>query len=180
MQIDPGISLVIAISLAALFAASAAHKALGFPAFVGVVRNYRIAPAAMAPVLALTAFAAEAAIAIGLLVPFTRSGAAVGAALILFGYGAAIGFNIARGRAEIDCGCSFGPSADRLTPMLVARNAIVALSAVLLAFPAASRTLGIVDFVFIGIAVATVSVLYLAAERLRTNAVKFQMAGFAR
>ncbi|MEZ5920027.1 MAG: MauE/DoxX family redox-associated membrane protein [Parvularculaceae bacterium] len=180
MQIDPGISLVIAISLAALFAASAAHKALGFPAFIGVVRNYRIAPAAVAPALALAAFAAESAIAFGLLLPFTRSGAAAGAAIILLGYGAAIAFNIARGRAEIDCGCSFGPSADRLTPMLVVRNGILALAALLVSLPAASRVLGAVDFVFVAVAIATFSVLYLAAERLRANAVKFQLAGFGR
>lgn len=173
MLIDPAISTAFGFSLSALLAASAAHKATGFAEFAGVLRNYRIAPEAMVAPLAFLAIVIEAALALGLLVPSVRAIAAIGSAGLLSAYGLAMAFNIARGRVDIDCGCSFGASSDRLSWSLVMRTAILALVAILAAAPVSARSLGWADFAFSALFVATAAAFYLTFEALRANWTRF-------
>lgn len=180
MSFDPAISAAFALSLALLFGASAAHKLSGFDRFAGVVRNYRLLPDQTAPLVVALIAAAETAIAILLLVPQWRAIGAIGAALLLAGYAGVIAYNIARGRADIDCGCSFGPSADRLTPSLVVRNAALIAAAIAILAPTSGRSLGVVDFVFILLFATTAAVFYVGFDAVRSNAVRFGYAGGAR
>ena len=173
MLIDPAISTAFGFSLSALFAASAAHKATGFAEFAGVLRNYRIAPDAMVTPLAFLAIVIEAALALGLLAPSVRAIAAIGSAGLLSAYGLAMAVNIARGRVDIDCGCSFGASSDRLAWSLVIRNGVLALIAILVASPTAARSLGWTDFAFSALFVATAAAFYLTFEALRANWARF-------
>ncbi len=177
MQVDPAISAALAISLAALFAASAAHKARGFQEFIGVISNYRIAPDALVPLISPIVIAMEAAIAAGLILPQTRGVAALGAALLLSAYGSLIAFNLARGWRDIDCGCSFGGTGERLTPTLVYRNAALAICALAAAAPIGTRALGIFDFASIGLFAIASAALYGVFESLRANAARFHAAG---
>ncbi|MCB2098574.1 MAG: MauE/DoxX family redox-associated membrane protein [Parvularculaceae bacterium] len=178
LLIDPAISAALTFSLAALFAASAVHKARAYREFVGVIGDYRIAPQGAAALIAPVLLAAEAAIAACLFVPALRSVAALAGAGLLIVYGGSIAFNLLRGRRDIDCGCTFGATADRLTWSLVMRNAALAGAALAAASPAGLRELGLLDFITIGVAVIAGGVFYLTAETLRVNAVKFVLAGY--
>ncbi len=173
MTIDPAIKMAVGLSLALLLAASAAHKTSSPRAFLEVVRNYKIAPAAVAPPLAFILIAMEMMLAIGLLAPAAQSAAGIGAACLFAFYAIAIAINLARGRVAIDCGCSFGKSADRLSPALLYRNGALIAAALIMTAPVSSRVLGLFDFVSIGLFCATVAALYLANESVRTNAVRF-------
>lgn len=180
MQIDPAISLALSVSLAALFAATAMHKARGFAEFAGIVRDYRIAPQGVVAPLAAIIILAEAAIAAGLLTPSTRAAAGLGAGLLLLVYGGAIAFNLARGRRDIDCGCSFGGAGERLTSALVVRNLALAVLALALAAPTGERALGPLDYASAAIFALTAAALYALFERLRANQARFYAAGHVR
>ncbi len=180
MQLDPAISAALALSLTTLFAASVAHKASAFEEFVGIVRNYGIAPENLAHAVAIGAVAAEAVVAAGMVFPLSRAAAALGAAGILATYGAAIAFNLSRGRRDIDCGCSFGESREQLSSMLVARNTALAIAALVATAPVSARELGIFDFASIGLFVLASAALYIAFESLRSNAMRFKAAGHTR
>lgn len=181
MAIDPAISTAFSVSLAAFFAASAAHKARSYSEFAGVVRNYRIGPEALAPLVSPIIVAAEMLIAIGLLIPELRSEAAIGGAGLFLLYGAAIAVNLARGRTDIDCGCSFGGHADegseRLTPILIVRNFVLASPALAASAAAATRELGMLDYAAILLFALTAAALYAAFESLRANWARFHAAG---
>jgi hypothetical protein len=172
VTLDPAISLALSFSLAALLAASAAHKLKAPRAFAGVVRDYQIAPASLSPLLVIAVIALEAAIAAGLLAPSLRSVAALGAATLFAGYGLAIGVNIARGRNAIDCGCSFGGGA-QLTPLLLVRNGVLVCAALAALLPVAARPLVMVDYSSIGIFVLAIGVLYVTAESIISNTARF-------
>jgi Methylamine utilisation protein MauE len=107
--------------LCLVFVRALLHKLGGFAEFVGTVRDYRVVPWPRAAAVALTV--AEAAVVIGLLWPATRQIAAVAGAALLAGYALAIGINLHRGRTTIDCGCG-GPG-QGISPLHVARNAVL-------------------------------------------------------
>ncbi len=180
MTIDPAISLSFGLSLAALLGAAAAHKIVSFSEFVGVVRNYRIAPNGLAAVIALVVIGVESALALGLLAPAFRSAAALGAAMLFAVYAGAIGFNLSRGNNAIDCGCSFGAAADRLGPALLFRNGALVAAALLTALPTSAREIGPFGYTSAALFVLTISILYLAAESARSNADRFHAMGHAR
>ena len=177
MATDPAIALALALGLAALLAASALHKARTLPSFVEVVRHYRLAPDFAAPFLAILIAALEAALAAGLLAPGMRALAGIGAAALFALYAGAIGFNLMRGRVDIDCGCSFGPSGDRLTPALLARNVVLVLAAVIVASPTTGRALGAFDFAGAALFALSAAAMYMTFEKLRANAIRFARAG---
>lgn len=176
MLIDPAVSTALALSLAALFAASAAHKVGDFRRFVGVVRNYSIMPVWMAPTAAGIVVSMEFALAAGFLAPAFRGLAGSGAAFLLAAYTGAIGLNLLRGRSDIDCGCSFGGSGERLTPALIARNFGLAIFALIAAAPTGARGLGLIDIASVALFALSAAALYAAFEGLRTNAARFHAA----
>ncbi len=180
MLIDPAVTTALAFSLAALFAASAAHKVIGFRQFASVVRNYRITPDAFAPLAAVILVAMEFAIAAALVAPAFRVAAGLGAAGLFVVYASAIGFNLARGRRDIDCGCGFGGSGERLTPVLIFRNLGLALFALAAAAPVGARSLELFDVASIALFALSAAALYVAFEGLRANAARFAAAGHIR
>lgn len=180
MFIDPAISTAFSLSLAMLLAASSAHKASNASQFATTFRNYKIAPGMFAPFASPLVIATEAGIAIGLLVPASRATAAVCAAGLFLAYGAAIAVNLARGRADIDCGCNFGGSQERLAPALILRNAILAGVALATAAPIGMRSLGLLDYASAALFAVTAAALYITFESLRANAARFHAAGHIR
>ena len=170
----------MASSLALLLAVAAAHKLAGFRSFAATLGDYRLLPARAVSFVAVLTILAEIATASGLLVPALRAPAAITAALIFSAYGAAIAVNIARGRVDIDCGCSFGRSADRLTVFLIWRNAALAGAALVAAAPASARALGAFDLAASALFVVAAAAFYLTIEALRANAVQFDAMGHTR
>ncbi len=120
------------------------HKLRDVGAFRAIVRAYRLLPEAAvgaAPALAV----GELAVALALVVPPTRTGAALAAIALLAVYSTAIAVNLARGRRSIDCGC--GPLGARqpIGAWLLARNALLIGAAALTVRVPVARALVWVD-----------------------------------
>jgi hypothetical protein len=121
-------------------------------------------PEAIVPALARAFAAIETAIAAALLVPSSAASAGSAAAALLALYSFAVAINLARGRREIDCGCSARPQP--LSRGLLVRNAALAAAALLAALPATSRALVWVDALSAAAGAAALAFVWLAAQSL--------------
>lgn len=136
---DPVPFAALRLALATVLAAAAWHKARDLDAFAQVVADYRLLPASVARVAAVSIAGFEVALALGLLLALAP--AAFAAAALLAAYGAGMSINLVRGRRDIDCGCS-GPAARQpLSSALVVRNGVLVLCALAAGLaPVAGRT----------------------------------------
>lgn len=167
MDLDPVLAWTARLLLAGIFAGATIAKLRAPTAFVGVVQNYRLLPAALAAPVAYALPVLEGLIAIGLLIEATRPAAALLAALLLAVFAIAIAINILRGRREIDCGCFGAELRQRLGWDLVGRNAVLivlALAVVPASLPV--RALGWLDIVTVAAGALALLVLYAAHVRL--------------
>lgn len=163
-MIDPVFALIVRFSLAALFLTACAHKLRAPRAFVAILAEYRMLPAALVRPVAVLVIAAEALTAAGLLAG--RAQAAWAALGLIGAYTAAIGVNLLRGRRDIDCGCGGADGAQHIRPALILRNVLLAGAAVILVLPVAGRALHPLDWITIVAGVAGGALLYAAAGRL--------------
>jgi hypothetical protein len=131
------LSAQLAAFLALLLLASAAHKAIRWPHTQRVVRDFARVPAAASSMTALVAALIEAFAGALLFAPAYRPAGAVLAALLWTAYLTLIVRAIAQGRRDIDCGCSFGRAHRPLGAFQAVRNAVLVLSALLVAVSAA-------------------------------------------
>jgi hypothetical protein len=164
VPLDP-LAVAAAIGLVVLvFARAVLHKAADFEGFVQSVIDYRLLPERFGRPAALSLMAAESAVILGLILPWTRVPAAFGAILLLGFYGVAMAIALAQGRRSIDCGCG-GPG-QSISWTLVARNAVLAGIAGLTLMPVAPRALGLVDMVAVPVMVMTTWLVILVVEQL--------------
>jgi Methylamine utilisation protein MauE len=157
---DPLLVLTISGSLAVLFAASAAHKLAALAEWPGVVRNYRVLPAALTVPAAGILLVTGALTAAALLWPNTRRLGAGAAAAQLVLFAAAMAINLRRGRSSIDCGCFGSRLRQGIAAWMVARNLVLALLALSLLLPVTQRALGVLDIATAVAVVATLTFLY--------------------
>lgn len=101
----PLLVAILAWVLAALNGAAALGKALDLPGFVLVLAEYRLLPDTLLVPGAILLVLVEAVIAIGLLLPHLRRGAALAAAALAAIYGLALTVTLLRGIALRNCGC---------------------------------------------------------------------------
>ncbi len=170
IALDPALGWAARAALAAVLAQAAWHKLRDVPAFASAVAAYELAPAALAPGIAAQAIVAELALVGMLLLPPLRAAASLGALALLALYSAAIAVNLARGRREIDCGCTGPALRQPLSAWLLARNAALAALAAGGALPVTTRALGALDVFTILAAAATLLATYTAANQLAANA----------
>ena len=86
---------------------------------------------------------------------------------LLATYALAMGINLSRGRSQIDCGC--GDTPQSLSGLLVLRNCVLAIGALLLLAPVATRPLNALDMLFAVLFVAACSLSYTLFEQLSRN-----------
>jgi hypothetical protein len=127
LSIDPVLGFTSRLLLVLVFGTALLHKLRAPREFVAVLREYRLIPEAAAGVVAVLVIVAECFATLGIWWPVVRAWAAAVAVALLVVYAVAIGINIRRGRREIDCGCSFGSSAQPLSAALLVRNALLIL-----------------------------------------------------
>jgi hypothetical protein len=164
--IDPALHAVVRLGLAALLAAAAAHKLRDLHAFRVALGDYGILPWALTAPAAPALAAAELAAAALLLSPAARPWGFAAAGALLALYGAAIAWNLLRGRRDVDCGC-FGPALHvQLGGGLLARNAALVAAAGAGLAPVAPRALGPLDAATIAGALAFLGFAHAAAIRL--------------
>lgn len=163
---DPAVTLALRSAFALLLASSAAHKLRDPARFRAVLAAYDLLPAAAvvaaAPGLAL----AEAALAALLASGIATAVAAMATAGLMLLYAAALHANVRRGRTDLDCGCTGPASSLPVSPVLVARNVVLAAAALPMAMPVSGRPLGWPDLAGAAAAVAAWSACWLAAGRL--------------
>jgi len=157
---DPLISLTIALAFATLFGGSAVHQILGWHEWPGVVRNYRLVPETLAPVVAVAVPILEAVTAAALLWSSSRALGAMGAAGLLVVFARALWINIRRGRTQIDCGCFGSRLRSGLSRGMVLRNLLLAALALSLLLPVTPRTLPLFELAVSLTIVATLAFLY--------------------
>jgi hypothetical protein len=118
--------------LAVLLPASALHKLIGRRRAQAVVREFAGVPPRLAPFAIVVVAGTELFASLLLLTSYCAVGGVL-AVLISGGYLLLIVRAIARGRRDVDCGCSFGAAHRPLGAYQVARNAAVTGLAVLVA-----------------------------------------------
>jgi uncharacterized membrane protein len=165
---DPVLSAALAGCFALILFAAAWHKFAEPLMFQAAVEAYRLLPGALAPVFARLLPVAEVLLGIALLLPATRGIALALFALLMAVYAMAMAINLLRGRSQIDCGC--GAEVHFLSWALVARNAVLALLALVAAGPSVTRELQWLDAVtLIGGALALYAAYLLFDELLRQH-----------
>lgn len=163
-MIDPAIGTLLAGAFAVLFASAALQKARGFRHFAEVFRAYRLLPASLPVAAAVPVL--ELAVAAGLLLPATRTAAAVTGAALLLLYALAIGVNLRRGRRELSCGCG-GPEDRRpIAAWMIVRNGLLAVALGSVALPWSARALQAADFLTVAGGMAVAALLYMSSDRL--------------
>ncbi len=126
MNYEPVITAYAQFLLLIVFGAAGWSKLRSLEAFEGVVYNFRILPESVARPFAWFLPIAELGVALGLLFPITRAGAAAGAVALLTVFCVAIAVNLFRGRHEIDCGCFSSTLKQHLSGSLILRNLVLA------------------------------------------------------
>jgi Methylamine utilisation protein MauE len=126
MSIDPSIALAARLLGALVFAAAIRGKIVHREELAGVVANYRLLPARLAPLAAWTIVALECLVALSLISGEELAAGAVLAGALLGCFALAMGINLRRGRREIDCGCFQSGLRQRLSGLLVVRNLVLA------------------------------------------------------
>jgi hypothetical protein len=177
VTLDPVLAWSVRLVAVCLLAAAAGAKLAALEPFVGVVRNYRLLPAALARPLAYLIPPLELLIAAAILVFPSAMTPLASAGLLLLGFAGAMAINLVRGRAEIDCGCFLGFMRQRLSWTLVIRN--VLLSAALLAVastPASARVLLWFDWLTIAAAVPSLLLIWAITSRLLGTASRAALA----
>jgi len=127
LSIDPVMGLTCRLLLVFVFAPAIMHKLASARRFVAVLKGYRVIPEVLVNPVAVLVICAETFAVVGIWWPESRAWAAAVAVALLATYAVAIGINLARGRREIDCGCSFGAAEQPLSPALLIRNALLML-----------------------------------------------------
>jgi hypothetical protein len=124
-----GVFQLLVIQLAAfeavLLLASGLHKMLRRERSQAAVRELAGVPRHLAPVAVAAVAAAELLASLLLWVPSYRVAGGTLAVLIWGGYLALILRAIARGRRDVDCGCTFGATQRPLGAYHVARNGVL-------------------------------------------------------
>lgn len=166
---DPVFDLIIRAALGVLFVVAAWHKLRDPRRFAATLGEYRLLPARFAPAAAACVVLAELGAVVALLL-WPRGGATAATALLAV-YASAIAVNLARGRRHIDCGCG-GPAARReISAWMVARNAVVAVTALAAAvLPVEARELVWLDACTIVAATALLAACWSATDHIVTLA----------
>jgi hypothetical protein len=163
-MLDPAIGTLFAGAFALLFASAALHKARAPAHFAQVLRAYRLLPASLnvswgVPVL-------ELAVAAALLLPATRTIAALSGAALLLVYAFAMAVNLKRGRRDLACGCGGAHEGRPIGVWMVWRNLGLAGLLGALCLPGSALPLQAVDFLTVGAGVAVAALLYMSTDRL--------------
>ncbi|MCY1419407.1 Methylamine utilization protein MauE [compost metagenome] len=169
MQPDPIFVIASAITVAVILASAATHKVRAPARFARQVEEYQLLPKVLVRLFARLLPLLELATALALLAPFSRPFAAPVAAGLLGLYAAAIGFNLWRGRKDIDCGCAGPDQSQPIRPALLLRNSVLVGLAVVASLAPHAREMGFFDG-FVAIAASAVALLvYAAVDGLLAN-----------
>ena len=157
-----------------LFAVAGIQKLRAPDYYLGLISSY-IPALPVGRWLLLPLAGSELAIAILVLIPQTRTYGLAGSAGLLLAYAAMMAWQVWRGHADMDCGCS-GPASDlSVSGALVVRNLICACLAILSLSALTGVAVGVIGLVLSVIMASFIITFYLCSDQLIANAQ--QMAG---
>jgi hypothetical protein len=170
MVLDPAIGMLMATSLALLFASAGAHKLRDLGQFEQIFSAYGLIPAGLPARISRLVPILEIAVAAGLVIKASRPYAGALGILLLSAYAIAIAVNLRRGRRDLACGCG-GPDERRpIAGWMVWRNLMIALAAVVVFAPWTNRPLSLTDGITIVFGLLTTALVYLCVDQLLGNA----------
>lgn len=167
--IDPILLAIAHYAVALLFVGSAYAKATNFAVFRATLAEYELVPSALVGFAAIAFATVELLIGVGALVIATAAPAMMAAACLLCVYALAIGINLARGRRDIDCGCTGPATRQQLSGWLLVRNAGLVVLAAIGTLASSGRALMAADWVVVGLGLAALITLYAAINQLMAN-----------
>jgi hypothetical protein len=171
-MIDPFIVKAVSIVLGLMLLAAAWHKLSSLPAFTTVLFDYHLLPSFLVSFMALVIPAVEILLGAGWLTGVAMNIVAPLTAGLFAIYGSAIAINLLRGRLHISCGCGLGGASSENQPLswvLVARNTVLLLLALLPLVPIADRAMVWIDWLTLTATLVTSALLYLGASQLLQN-----------
>jgi hypothetical protein len=171
-MLDPVAASALCAVLSVIFLTGAWQKLRDPALFQANVENYRLLPDVLARPAAILLPVWELAAGVLVLFESMRTAGAVLALGLLTVVTAAVCINLLRGRTEIDCGCGSlgGHVGDQtLNWGLPARNAVLALAAVLVLREDAARALVWIDYLSVAGATLGLLGLYVTANQLMAN-----------
>jgi hypothetical protein len=174
LVVDPVVQRALTGAAALLFVSVSLHKLRDTARFRAVLADYHVLPGWAVPAAARAIPAAEGAVAALCLVPGGAAIGCVAGAGLLAGYSAAIGFNLARGRRRIDCGCGGLAGDQSLSAGLLARNAALVGLLLLAALPESQRPLVWLDAFSTGGLLAALALLHAALDVALANATRLR------
>jgi len=113
--------------LAAIFLTSALGKLRDRRAFVAIILDYRVLPRRLARRFAGALPWIEIVVALMLLAGLGIRIAAALSGLLLFSFILAVGVNLARGRRDLDCGCTGARHRHKISGKIMLRNMLLLL-----------------------------------------------------
>jgi hypothetical protein len=164
--LDPAIGYVILTGGALLFASAGIHKLRDLSRFTAIFGAYRILPERLERSVARLVPFTELGVAIMLLWPPAGLAAVVPAVAVLVVYAGGMYLNIARGRRDLDCGCTMGQGRRAIATWMVYRNLCLAGALGIAGLPWSSRPLNGVDLVTVIGGLIVGATLYASVDRL--------------
>jgi uncharacterized membrane protein YphA (DoxX/SURF4 family) len=162
-------------ALALVMFAAAWHKFSEPDTFAGALTAYRLLPQQTVNVVARALPVLEVLIGACILLPATRTPALIALTALVLLYATAIGFNLVRGRRDIDCGC--GGESHPLSWGLVLRNLVLAAAALIASRPTLERSMDWMDALTLVLGVLAFYAFYLMADELLRQASRLARFG---
>jgi len=169
LPLDPVFAIILRWALGAVFLTAAVHKLSGFSIFRATLSEYRLLPGAIEGFGAAAIVALEFVAGVGMFISAFAPLAVPIVMFLLVFYMLAIGINLARGRRDIDCGCSGPAMRQTLSGWLLARNGVLLAAAALCLLPATSRQLIWLDSLTIIFGAGVFLLLYTSVNLLIAN-----------
>lgn len=176
VMIDPVVPLAVRCAFVALFAAALVHKLRAPGPFANAVQGYvgllwpdKSVRYSVIVAIALSVGAIEASLLVLLLLPVQPEWQAASCATVLLSYSLLMGWSILRGH-QIDCGCSFGATRQRVGRGTVFRNLALAAGTTLMFVPSNNRTLTVADFTIVVALLTVAALVYQIVNQLLANA----------
>lgn len=172
--VDPLIVRLISVGFSLLFLLAAAHKLTNFASFRITLADYQMLPPALLDMSARLIPLLEIVLGLGWLLSLPTFHVPVATGVLLYAYLVAMSINLMRGRSHIDCGCGFSRSSGsrtvhQLSFGLIIRNLVLVAVALTALMPVGDRSLGMLDFLVLVLAIITAIFLYAAANQLTSN-----------
>jgi hypothetical protein len=175
-MIDPLIPRIIAVGLGLMWFGAAWHKFSARLSFRSVLEQYRLFPASSLDILSWLVPAVEVTLAAAWLFALVPVITVTATSALLIAYATAIAINLRRGRAHIGCGCGFSAGADDqpLSWILVSRNLLCVVLALVALLPQAQRSLGFADHALLVLALLVTMLVHTAVMQLLHNRSAFR------